>query len=404
MTSRRLSLIHAVWASEQPGAAGRSMGVGGLVKRWMASGALWIWISGLAFGAAEARLLTAVDDAQGGRGQLRAFLAKPGFEPRGGGVPVGNGAILREAFGRVFALSRVSGTLTVLDSRRGSRRVYSLGLNSEPVDIAVVSPGTAYITLWRGTGILRLDLRTGVLEEAVDLSGFADADGSPEPGMMIVEGGRLFVQIRRYHEDAPFGIAAPAYLAVVDLATEELLDTDAAAPGVQAIELQGTAPKHRMQVVEESRRLYVSATGAFFDEGGIEAIDLDTLRSEGLVIREVDGLTGADLGAFILTTPEQGFLVYSTDLDLSSHLKAFTLEGGVEEGPELHVSVGYFVPSMEADMERRTLFVPDGGFGRNGIFLFDAQSGAPRRQDRISLRGPPSDILLMRAQLPVRRR
>jgi hypothetical protein len=149
-----------------------------------------------------------------------------------------------------------------------------------------------------------------------------------------------------------------------------------------------------MQIAPGTRRLFVSATGGFFDAGGIEVIDLDGLRSLGLVIREADGFTGADLGAFVMVTAQRGFLVYSTDLDLSSHLKPFSLSGGVEPGPELHVSVGYFVPALAHDARTRTLFVPDGVFGRQGVLLFDADSGDRLTTEPLPTQGPPTDLLL----------
>ena len=65
-----------------------------------------------------------------------------------------------------------------------------------------------------------------------------------------------------------------------------------------------TAPKHKMQVVPETRRLFVSANGVFWDEGSLEMIDLDTLRSLELFLREADGTLGVDLLAFVLVTPD----------------------------------------------------------------------------------------------------
>jgi hypothetical protein len=303
---------------------------------------------------------------------------------------------LRHAWPRLYAVSRTSGTITSIDLRRWrSRRTFELGSSSEPEDVAVVGR-TMYVTRRRATRLLRLDLRTGTAQEAADFSAFADGDGIPDLGTMAVHEGRLFVQIRRANEDAPFGLEPPAYLAVVDVASGELIDTDPNRDGVQAIELHGTAPKQRMQVIEETRRLFVSATGAFFDGGGIEAIDLDGLRSAGLVLREADGMTGADLGAFVFVGPERGYLVYSTDLDLSSHLKPFSLRDGVEPGPELHVSVGYFVPSLEFDPVRNFLFVPDGAFDRRGVFVFDTSTNERLTPAPIGTSGMPTDILLLR--------
>jgi hypothetical protein len=231
---------------------------------------------------------------------------------------------------------------------------------------------------------------------------------------MAVHDGRLFVQIRRLNEEGPGGLAPPGYLAVIDLATEQLIDVDPVSPGTQAIELQGTAPKHRMQIVPETRSLFVSASGGFFDAGGIEVIDLDTLRSNGLVIREADGMTGADLGPFLMVTPSRGFLVYSTDFDLSSHLQPFSLSGGVDPGPNLHVSVGYAVPALAAERRgsgknwgrecgrrgvphcpTRWFYLPDGVFGRQGVHVFNATTGKRLSSTPTATSGQPTDVLLL---------
>jgi hypothetical protein len=229
----------------------------------------------------------------------------------------------------------------------------------------------------------------------VDLSIFADDDGVPDMGTMTVHEGRLFVQLLRIDLDSPSGFVPPAYLAVVDIASEQLIDVDPVAPGVQAVELQGTAPKGKMQIVEPTRTLFVSATGAFFDQGGLEMIDLDTLQSAGLVIREADSQVGADLGAFVMVTPQSGYLTFSTDLLTSSHLKPFTLSGGVEPGPELHVALGYFVPILLHDPATNTLYFPEGGFGGDGVHVFDALTGERLTRDLLATSGPPTDLVLL---------
>jgi hypothetical protein len=210
---------------------------------------------------------------------------------------------------------------------------------------------------------------------------------------MVVDGTRLLVQIRRWNDDAA-AFVPPALLAVVDLENWTLVDVDPAAPGVQGIALQGTAPRGKMQFLAGSRRLHLSATGGFFDEGGIEAVDLDALHSEGLVIREADGLTGADLGAFLLVEPDRGFLVYSTDLALSSHLHVFRIPEGVEEA-ELYVSVGTFVPELVLDPATGSFFLPDGGGPPTGIHAFDARTGARRTGAIVEVGGSPGDLVLL---------
>jgi hypothetical protein len=359
--------------------------------------ACWL-IASLFPAIAAAQVAVAWNDFARGVGVVQLLRALRPWELRLRAIETGRDATLHYRFGRLYAVSRRDGTVTVITRRGGRvRTVIELGDRSEPEDIAVVTRRTAYVSRRSATHLLRLDPQTGATADVVDLSPFADADGRPELGAMIRDGDRLFVQIRRFNEDGPGGFAPPAYLAVVDLRTETLIDVDPLKPGTQAIELQGTSPKHRMQIVDETRSLLVSATGGFFDHGGIEVIDLDTLRSRGLVIRESDGMTGADLGPFVMVDADRGFLVYSTDLDLSSHLQPFSLSRGVDPGPNLHVSVGYAVPALVHEPRRGTFFLPDGVFQRQGVHVFDVESWSRLSDAPTAVTGLPSDILLLRS-------
>lgn len=355
---------------------------------------------GLALGPerARAQVAAAWNDSLVTAGSAQALRSRRPWSPRSRHLTTGPDVVL--ALGRrntLVALSRGGGIITVLD--RGSwrvRRQILLGGQTVLEDLAVVGPCRAYVSRRNSPRLIRADLCRGAWVETTDLAGFADADGNPDLGTMIVHEGRLFVQVRRINEDATARFVPPAMLAVVDLATDTLIDTDPVVEGVQAIELEGTAPKHRMQIIAATRRLFVSASGGSMDAGGLEAVDLDTLRSLGLVIREADGLVGADLGPFIFLTPDRGFLTFSTDFDLSSHLTPFSLSGGVEP-VELHRSVGYAVPALAFDPLAGTLFVPDAGsIDSRGINVFDAATGRRLTPSPIPTSGLPTDVLLLR--------
>ncbi len=344
-------------------------------------------------GPAPRRLAVAWTRADGS-GALRAMsTAAPwGFVTPELGA--GGQATLRFANGLLFVVSRSAGTIVVVDPVSWTPiRNHALGANSEPIDIAVVSERIAYVTRAGATRLLRLDLESGATQEVVNLAFLADADGVPDLGTLAVDGNHLFVQIRRFDLDVP-GFVPPALLAVVDLALEQPLDVDPAAPGVQAIALQGTAAKFGMQIVPGTRRLFVSATGGDFDQGGIEQVDLDTLRSLGLVVAEADGETGSDLGAFVLVNAERGFLTFTTDLTLSSHLVPFTLSGGAGQG-QLHVVVDYFVPALAHEPRTGTLYMPEGGFSSSGVGVLDATSGALLTQSPTATDGSPTDLALL---------
>jgi hypothetical protein len=319
-------------------------------------------------------------------------LLQPVFETGGSTVLASSGRF-------VYAVSRTEGLITEIDTATGeSREVTALGESSQLEDIAVVDAVTAFLTRRNSGRLLRLNLSDGATAESADLSSFADGDGNPDLGGMFAFEGRLFVQIRRTNQDAPNLFAPPAFIGVVDVTTEALVDADLVLDGVQAIELEGTAPKHRMQLVPGTRTLAVSATGGFFDEGGIEIIDLDALTSLGLAIREEDGFTGADLGPFVLTSADTGYLVYSTDLELSSHLQPFSFSGGVELTPGMFVSVGYAVPNMVLNGNAERLFVPDGEFSSRGVFPISTITNEELTNGPVEVSGAPTDILFISAE------
>jgi hypothetical protein len=339
------------------------------------------------------RLLVASTDETGGA--FGVLDPAPPFEAFADFRRAEPDAVLRAHGGLALLLSRSTGVLSVhsLKTAKRKKRI-ALGAAEQPQDLVVVGPRRAYVSREAATHLLRVDPKTGRRREVVDLSAFADADGRPELGNLLVHDGRLYVQIRR-RDDLAGGFAPPAMIAVVDLATESLVDADPARDGVQAIELEGTSPKMAMQVIGDPPKLFVSATGGFFDQGGIERIDLATLASEGLVIAEEDGEVGADLGAFVMTSETEGFLVFSTDLLLSSHLKPFSIPDGPEPGFEWIVSLDWFAPALAYDAQNGLLYYPHNGFGDTGVHVFDGATGERLTEGAAPSPGPPSDLLLV---------
>jgi len=345
--------------------------------------------------AAERFVAIAWNDSQQGGAFVQRFGTESPWAFNGDAIAVGGSPTLRIAGDRLYAVSYQDGRVTAIDCTSWSAvRDYDVGPQSHPLDIAVVSPEIAYLTRSDSTELLRLNLDTGVVEHALDLAGFTNPGGVLAAGMMAIDAGRLIVQVSRF--DAPAVVAAvdpTGYLAVVDIATEQLVDVDPVTPGIQAIALQGTFAKYKMNVLRDPRRLYVSASGAYFDEGGLEAVDLDALASLGLVVAESDGTTGADLGSFVMVAPDRGFLVSSTDFVASSHLAHFSLTGGALP-EELFVTVDYRVPTMVHDPQTHTFFVPDGGT-TNAYYVFDADTGEQLNHDLPRLGGRAADIELL---------
>ncbi len=354
-----------------------------------------VFISAAAAAAGTpSRVVVAWTD-QTNQGHLRSFPAAAPWEFDAPALNVGAGATLRYAGGLLYVVSRTDATVAVVDPADWTvLQTHSVGADREPVDIAIIAPDLAYVSCVDETHLLRFNPITGTILPVVDLSVFADADGIPDLSMMTMHEGRLFIQIQR-QDSTNFGFVAPAMIAVVDLATEQLIDVDPKAPGIQALELQGTAPKFKMQIVESTRRLFVSASGEFFDAGGIEMIDLDTLATLGLVVHEEDDMVGADLGAFVLVTPERGYLTFSTDLTLSSHMVEFTVSGGVFSSGALFETVGYFVPTLPHDAPSDTMYFPDGGSFPSAVHALSAADGSHLATVTLGANMLPTDVLVI---------
>lgn len=344
----------------------------------------------------ERRVVVAWNEWPQGPGWMQTMSVLPPWSFEGSARQIDTNATLRFANGLIYVVQPVTIGIDVFEPI-GLTPVRSYALNGtcQARDIAVVSSSRAYVSCAESLRLLRLDLVTGEVTSVVSFVIYTDSDGLPDVNMMAVFEGRLFVQLQRIHSINHDGFTPPAMLAVVDIATEGFVDADPSTPGTQAIELVGTPPKFKMQVVPETRRLFVSATGDFFDSGGIEMIDLDSLQTLGLVVAENDDTTGADLGAFALVTPQSGYLTYSTDLLLSSHLHRFTLADGVEPGPDLHQSLNYFVPTLLHDPVTQLLFYPEGTPEVFGVRVFDATTGELLTPEPIATTGPPTDMIFV---------
>lgn len=343
------------------------------------------------------RLAIAWNGASHGFVRIRSAEAPWSYEPNT--ATTNKDVVLRFAFGKLYAVSYSSGTVEVIDPVTMTvERTYSPGAMSRPLDIAVVSPQQAYVTREAATHLLRLDLVTGGTSEPIDFSFLADADGVPDLGTMLLFEGRLYVQVRRLNINEPEYFLRPAYLAVMDVDGESLIDADPVEPGVQGIELQGAAPQFKMQVVRESRRLFVSAAYGSHSAGGIEMIDLDAMQSLGLVVGEVEldpPFICCDLGPFVMTGPNRGYFVVSTDSTLSAHLNVFTVAGGVVDAPALHNAYNYIVPSMVHDPATDHVFLPTIVDLVPGVDVFRGATGEQLTTGPLVSPSQPTDIALL---------
>ncbi len=361
------------------------------------SGILGLIVSSSESSANSRRVAVGWEDSNH-MGVLRAMSTEPPWEFQTPPLTIGADMVLRFAFERLYVVSPTGGTITVIDPNTWSSvGVYSLGAGSKPQDILVVSPTLAYVSRRDSTHLLRLNLATGDTNEVVDLSIFADADGIPEMGTMASYDGRLFIQIRRFANGQEGIYVRPAYIAVMDIATEQLVDINPTVAGIQAMMLKGTFPVGKMQVVPQTGRLFVRATGIPYDRGGIEMINLKFLWSLGLVVPETGGVSlGTDYGAFVMVSPTSGYFVVTTDIILSTHLYFFTVDGGVDtELGELYHSLDHYASILLGDPKSQTFFYPEGGYSPTGVHVFDSLSGERLTTEPTATTGPLRDMVLL---------
>ncbi len=345
--------------------------------------ALWLAHDVSASDGSLPRLIVATDALD--QSWLQAFQIGAPFSAITNPLATRGDVLVRVVDGRVLVLSRQGATLGVLhdtDWRMG--REYALGVGTAPADVALLDCDRVLISDSHASRMRVLELGSGYLRPSIDL-GSLDGQGTVVgANRMVRMHDRWFVQVR-------MADGHPPLLAVVDARTEAMIDASPSLPGMQAILLSGTAPKFDMNVDPGANILYVGATGHEADAGGIEAVDTRGLTSLGLVVRESEGRTGADLGAFVMSSTEGGYLTFTTDWTLSSHLTSFTLAEGPSLG-ELGVMVDYFVPVLVHVLQAQTFFMPYGGAGDIGVRPFDSTTGKALSPAPIPTVGTPTHL------------
>lgn len=312
-----------------------------------------------------------------------------GFAVRAkGGPPWGvekvietKGGRMIRAFGKfLYIVDEAHGSILRVDREGGQSQVFDLGHGSAPQDIHVLK-GSAYVTRRDNPWLLRVDLATGVQQDVINLDELKHGQAAISLRTMERDGKRLFVQVQFEAEKSAEAPIVAGVLAVVNLSTEKLVDVRPYTPGIQGVELHGAPPRLKMQQV--GRTLFVSSSDERLDnQGGIEMVDLDLLQSTGFALSEAS--FGADLGGFVMTSAKGGYFVFHTDIVASTHLKPFTIDGGVPPGPEMLVLLGDFVDSLAYAPGAKQIYLPSGfaSFGATpGIYVFstvdDAQVGGP---------------------------
>lgn len=183
------------------------------------------------------------------------------------------------ADGRAFVVHRFQyDFVDVLDPQRGFASVgqHALMLDGttspNPRTLAVHRDGLAFVPLWGAPEVLVMDLSLPPGQSvvgAIDLSAFADGDGTPEASHAVVCGDAMFVAIDRIATSGGFTRCGGEALVAVDLLERTALDLDPEVEGAQGIASQGAWIKQLRLDPGDPERLTLLALTE-----GIERIDL----------------------------------------------------------------------------------------------------------------------------------
>jgi len=292
-------------------------------------------------------------------------------------APIGPDAIARWSAGRLYVVNRFGqDNIEVIDPAGWGITQYSVGNGSNPQDIAFVAPGRAYVSRYGSTSLLIVNPATGAQLGTVSLADFADSDGLPEMARMVRFGNRLFVACQRLEN---FAVTQPSVVVVVDTDADTVLDVNPAVPGKQGITLTGRNPVTPFITDRTHHRLLIGVSGSYGAlDGGVEAIDPNTLTSLGIVLPE--SALGGDISdveirdgnhAYALVTLANANQLVSWDPGTGTVLDTLTTANG-----------GFSLPDMEAN-DRGELYVCRNDFASPGLLVF-------RMSDDTFLAGPLS--------------
>jgi hypothetical protein len=330
-------------------------------------------------------------------GQVSTVGVMPPWSVDEGVAGVHSDAVAREHGGLIYVVNRLfQDNIQVLDPAQGfaTVRQFSVGPGSNPQDIAFVSSSRAYVSRYEETTLLEVDPTTGEVTDSIDLSAFADADGIPEMGQMAIWGNRLFVAVQRLDRDYFWLPSPPSYLVVIDTETNQLVDADPAAPGVQGITLAKTNPSTEILEDPGTGALYVGEAGKWgVLDGGIEAIDPAMLGSLGLVTTEAE--LGGEVNDFTIGLDGRAHAVVSVS---SPSWEAFAIAFDWATGAKIEDvwrPGGFNVTDVEVHEGARELFVSDRTYANPGVRVFDAVGGSQLTLGPLDVGLPPHDLLIV---------
>lgn len=241
-------------------------------------------------------------------------------------------------------------------------------MSANPHAVHVDRQGEAYVTLF-GSNVLRVfDVQNPALPVAVrdlDVSGFADADGTPEMSMIIACGDVAFISIERLDRNASFAPVDGTFLVPINLIDDRAYDF-APDPQLDAVPLLGLGAK---QVRTDPRD--PSGRTVLVLNSGLESVNLATGVSTWVIDAatfEAQGFGRFEVRTFDLGADGALYFVIAAP-DWSEHgLYRASLEGA---GTDLELLVGGLQTSTgDLEVVANEVWISDTTVGASGLRVF----------------------------------
>ena len=276
--------------------------------------------------------------------------------------------------GRVYVVNRFGAdNIQVLDGVSYALvRQFSVGNGSNPYDIAFASPTHAYVTRYESADLWVVNPVTGAHTGTISLAALADADGIPEMDHLEMVGPLLFISLQRVNRNAGFQPTDSSLVAVVDTRVDQLVDCDAAAPGVQGILLPRVNPVTAFVFDEPRSRLYLGCVGRYgIADGGIVRVDPVALRADGVVAGE-DALAG-DVLDLAWYDDDRAYAIVSDPLSNTQLIRWSPVTG--QRVGTLYQPGGFSLADAEVTPDGAEVWVCNSSFGSPGIRVFSCATG-----------------------------
>lgn len=310
-------------------------------------------------------------------------------------------AVLRPGFdGMVYVVNRGAGNVEVLDPCQDFSFVieFSVGAPTNPHDIIMYWPDFAYVSRYNAQSVMKVNPRTGAqVGSVINLGTLADADQIPEMDQMFFADGSgspvyLCVLLQCLDKNNGYIPTGKSNIAVIDPATDTVVDMDPGTGGVQGVPLIRQNPYSEVayRVDGGVGIAYFSCVGYFgVLDAGVVAVELDDLASQRVIISE--SAAGGDILDVEIISDTKGFAIIATPAFVNE-LIAFNPTTGTKIGASMYAPGDYILNDCEPSP--LGLLLTDRKPTDPGIRCFDMATNLQIPGGPVDVGLPPFDILV----------